>query len=55
LAYQYDYNLIQPDSAMKYYDWILKHHGESNQALSSEKRIVFLNKILADTTGSNDH
>jgi hypothetical protein len=55
LAYQYDYNLIQPDSAMKYYDWILKHHGESDQALPSEKRFVFLNKILADTTGSNDH
>jgi outer membrane protein assembly factor BamD (BamD/ComL family) len=55
LAYQYDYNLIHPDSAMKYYDWILKYHGESDQALPSEKRFVFLNKILADTTGSNDH
>jgi len=55
LAYQYDYYLVQPDSAMKYYDWILKYHGESDQALPSEKRFVFLNKILADTTGSNDH
>ncbi|MBC8346757.1 MAG: tetratricopeptide repeat protein [Candidatus Marinimicrobia bacterium] len=55
LAYQYDYHLIQPDSALKYYDWILKYHIESDQALPSEKRFVFLNKILADTTASNDH
>ncbi|MDE0588180.1 MAG: hypothetical protein OSB64_07585, partial [Candidatus Marinimicrobia bacterium] len=55
LAYQYDYYLVQPDSAMKYYDWILKYHGESDQALPSEKRFVFLNKILADTTGLDDH
>lgn len=55
LAYQYDYYLVQPDSAMKYYDWILKYHGESDQALPSEKRFVFLNKILADTTALNDH
>jgi outer membrane protein assembly factor BamD (BamD/ComL family) len=54
LAYQYDYYLVQPDSAMKYYDWILKYHAESNQALPSEKRFVFLNKILADTTALND-
>lgn len=55
LAYQYDYYLVQPDSAIKYYDWILKYHGESDQALPSEKRFVFLNKILADTTALNDH
>ena len=55
LAYQYDYYLVQPDSAMKYYDWILKYHGESDQALPSEKRFVFLNKILADTTALDDH
>ena len=55
LAYQYDYYLVQPDSAMKYYDWILKYHGESDQALPSEKRFVFLNKILADTTALDDN
>ena len=55
LAYQYDYNIIQPDSALKYYKWILKYHGESEQAKPSEKRLVFLNKILSDSTASNDH
>ncbi len=50
LAYQYDYHLVQPDSALKYYQWLLKYHIGSDQASHSEKRVTFLNSILADTS-----
>ncbi len=55
LAYQYDYHLVQPDSALKYYQWILKYHNDSDQAFHSNKRVTFLNSVLADTSGTNDH
>ena len=50
LAYQYDRFWVKPDSALKYYGWILKYHSSSDQAIPSSKRITFLNKVLSDTT-----
>ena len=50
LAYQYDRFWVKPDSALKYYGWILKYHSSSDQANPSSKRITFLNKVLSDTT-----
>ena len=50
LAYQYDRFWVKPDSALKYYGWILKYHSSSEQAIPSSKRITFLNKVLSDTT-----
>lgn len=38
LAYQYDHTYHDADSALKYYDWVLKYHAESEQALESRKR-----------------
>ena len=53
LAHQYDYEFIRPDSAIKYYEWVLKHHGGSEQAAEAQKRAVVLNTFLADTTDHN--
>ena len=50
LAYQYDYNFVKVDSALKYYKWIMKYHEDSEQSLFSQRRIVFLNGILSDST-----
>ena len=52
LAYQYDRYWVKPDSALKYYGWILKYHSSSDQAIPSSKRIRFLNQVLSDTTTS---
>ena len=52
LAYQYDRFWVKPDSALKYYGWILKYHSSSDQAIPSSKRITFLNKVLSDTTST---
>ncbi len=54
LAYQYDYHFVQPDSALKYYEWILKYHRNSDQAVPAENRVVFLNSVLADTSETHD-
>ena len=53
LAHQYDYEFIRPDSAIKYYEWVLKHHGGSEQAAEAQTRAVVLNTFLADTTDHN--
>ena len=53
LAYQYDYNYVRPDSALKYYEWIMKHHQTSDQAVSSLRRIAFINQFLSDTLVTN--
>ena len=45
LAYQYDRYWVKPDSALKYYGWILKYHSSSDQAIPSSKRITFLNQV----------
>jgi tetratricopeptide (TPR) repeat protein len=55
LAFQYDYTFIQADSAIKYYDWILKYHGNSEQAKPSQSRITILNAILSDTSTTNEN
>ena len=55
LAYQYDYYFVQPDSALKYYEWILKHHSDSYQAEPSGKRAAFLNSVYVDTSEINDY
>ena len=53
LAHQYDYQFIRPDSAKKYYEWVLKYHQGSEQANQAQKRVVLLNMVLADTTVQN--
>ena len=55
LAYQYDYHFVQPDSALKYYEWILKHHSDSYQAEPSGKRAALLNSVFVDTSETNDY
>jgi len=55
LAYQYDYHYAQADSALKYYEWILRYHGGSDQAAFSKKRSLFLNSVLVDTSVINDN
>ena len=50
LAYQYDYKFVKADSALKYYKWILKYHEDSEQSLFSQRRIVFLNNVLSDSS-----
>ena len=48
LAYNYDYNFIRPDSAKKFYDWIIKYHNSSDQAKPSKVRLAFITKIIND-------
>ena len=55
LAYQYDHYFVQRDSALKYYEWILKHHSDSYQAEPSGKRAAFLNSVFVDTSEINDY
>jgi len=40
LAYNYDYTFVYPDSAKKFYAWIMKYHLESEQAKLSKKRLA---------------
>ena len=49
LAYHYDYFWVEPDSALKYYKWLMKYHNRSDQAKHSINRITFLNAVLNDT------
>jgi len=53
LAYQYDYNYVRPDSALKYYEWIMKYHQTSDQAGPSIRRIALINQILTDSLVTN--
>jgi len=50
LAYQYDYKFVKVDSALKYYEWIIKHHENSEQSLFSHRRLLILNKVITDST-----
>ena len=45
LAYHYD-QIAQLDSALKYYNWIIAEHPNSEQMVESEKRAKELNNIL---------
>jgi len=47
LAYNYDYNFVRPDSARKFYEWIIRHHGITDQAKSSKARLSFISGILS--------
>ncbi len=55
LAHQYDYQFIRPDSAKKYYEWVLKYHQGSEQANQAQKRVVILSMVLADPTVQNEN
>ena len=46
LAYNYDYKFIRPDSAKKFYEWIIKYHSASDQAKPSIKRLTAITKVL---------
>tara|TARA_B100000941_G_scaffold249473_1_gene195387 strand:- start:6435 stop:8153 length:1719 start_codon:yes stop_codon:yes gene_type:complete len=46
LAYNYDYNFIRPDSAKRFYQWIIKHYEVSDQAKSSKARLALISNIL---------
>ena len=45
LAYNYDYNYVVPDSAIKFYEWIIKYHSISDQAKSSKARLPLISNI----------
>ena len=45
LAHNYDYNYVVPDSAKKFYEWIIRHHGISDQAKSSKARLSLISNI----------
>ena len=46
LAYNYDYKFARPDSAKRFYEWIIMHHGISDQAKSSKARLSLISNIL---------
>jgi TolA-binding protein len=54
LAYQFDTTYNQPDSALKYYEWLQQYHPDSEQALAARERLTairsFLEQIAVDTT-----
>ena len=43
LAYYYDYELSQKDSAIVYYQWIKEKHPSSDQGIIAQKRLEALN------------
>ena len=49
----YDYNEIDPDSALKYYSWVERFHPFSEQAKISKERIKNIILVLSDTTRIN--
>ncbi len=56
IGYQYDHTYTISDSAIKYYQWVKKHHPNSDQAAEALARIstleLALSSILPDTTGN---
>lgn len=50
LAHQYDYQISKIDSAIKYYEWIIRYHQGSEQASFALKRVNNLNLILSEST-----
>ena len=53
LAHNYDYNFVSPDSAQKFYEWIIKHHDGSEQALVSQKRLVAISMSTKNISSKN--
>jgi len=49
IAYQYDRLYLEPDSALKYYEWLSKYQPESEQGRSAKKQIDFLKSLLVET------
>ena len=43
LAYYYDYELSQKDSAIVYYQWVREKHPSSDQGIIAQKRLEALN------------
>lgn len=56
LGYQYDYSLINPDSAIKYYTWVQSYFPDSEQATLSKPRMNQIKSLLAppDSTETLD-
>ncbi len=44
---------MNPDSALKYYSWVLEHHPESGQGQEASNRINIMQSILSDTLSSS--
>lgn len=53
LGYYYDWIHVNPDSALKYYSWVLEHHPESGQGQEASNRINIMQSILSDTLSSS--
>jgi len=47
LGYQYDYTVINPDSALKYYTWVNSYFPDSEQAAQSKPRMNQIKLMLA--------
>ena len=52
LGYQYDYTLINPDSALTYYTWVQSYFPDSEQAAQSKKRINQIKTLLVSPDSS---
>ena len=52
LGYQYDYTLINPDSALKYYSWIQTYFPDSEQATLSKSRMDKIKALLTPSDSS---
>jgi hypothetical protein len=53
LAYNYDYTFVYPDSAKKFYAWIMKYHLESEQAKLSKKRLAAITVLTKAELSKN--
>jgi len=47
LGNKFDYEFFNPDSALKYYDWVSKYFPESEQAIQSKPRINQITLLLS--------
>ncbi len=47
LGYQYDYTLVNPDSALKYYTWVQSYFPDSEQSTLSKPRMNQIKSLLA--------
>ena len=45
LAFQYDYNFVLLDSAIKYYEWLDIHHPYSSHNIAAKSRIIILKDV----------
>ena len=47
LAFQYDYNFVLLDSAIKYYEWVDIHHPYSSHNIAAKSRIAILKDVIS--------